>query len=250
MKNASSSKASVFHVAFQLGHVDAVGRKAAHGLVERRRQVADPEHEAGDAGSPDWRLCWLGVRRHDQKARGVVVGVLDVAGQDVEAVDLCGQRRGYGCAVRIGMVGQHARRPGGIADGLRFQTQATHGLATLMDRDGHALDRLQLIQLHAGVGHQLEVDGLEPLTDDFEARRRQQVVHVGHAARDGILHRDHAQLAIVPLDRLERLLERRVWDGFHVGKGRRAGLVAVRTQLPLKSDSTLGHGRLLAWARA
>src|SRR6185369_11245261 len=36
------------HVAFELGHVDAVGGEAAHRLVKRRRHVLDPEHEGGD----------------------------------------------------------------------------------------------------------------------------------------------------------------------------------------------------------
>ena len=39
---------AVHHVAFQLGHVDAVGGKAAEGLVERGGQVAHPENKSGD----------------------------------------------------------------------------------------------------------------------------------------------------------------------------------------------------------
>src|SRR5260221_13407577 len=35
------------HVAFKLGHVDAVGRKPAQRLVEGGGPVADAEHEAG-----------------------------------------------------------------------------------------------------------------------------------------------------------------------------------------------------------
>src|SRR3979409_658547 len=42
---------AVDHVAFELGHVDAVGGKTAHRLVERGGQVADPEHEGGDQRS-------------------------------------------------------------------------------------------------------------------------------------------------------------------------------------------------------
>src|SRR4030088_2354202 len=39
---------AVDHVAFQLRHVDAVGRKSAHRLVERGGQVAYPENKSGD----------------------------------------------------------------------------------------------------------------------------------------------------------------------------------------------------------
>src|ERR1700682_901713 len=38
---------AVDHVAFQLGHVDAVGGKTPHRLVERGRQVAHPENKSG-----------------------------------------------------------------------------------------------------------------------------------------------------------------------------------------------------------
>src|SRR5207237_10746838 len=44
------------HVAFELGHVDAVGGEPAHRLVERRRHVADSEqkgrHRRGAARRP------------------------------------------------------------------------------------------------------------------------------------------------------------------------------------------------------
>src|SRR3984957_15670156 len=36
------------HVAFELGHVDAVGGEAAQRLIERRRHVAHVEDEGGD----------------------------------------------------------------------------------------------------------------------------------------------------------------------------------------------------------
>src|SRR6202790_989871 len=39
---------AVDHVAFELGHVDAVGGKAAHRLVERGGQIAYPEDKGGD----------------------------------------------------------------------------------------------------------------------------------------------------------------------------------------------------------
>src|SRR5436189_832501 len=36
------------HVAFQLAHVDAIGREATESLVQRGRHIAHPEHERGD----------------------------------------------------------------------------------------------------------------------------------------------------------------------------------------------------------
>src|SRR5579872_2021436 len=39
---------AVDHVAFELGHVDAVGGKAAERLVKGCRQIAHPENKSGD----------------------------------------------------------------------------------------------------------------------------------------------------------------------------------------------------------
>jgi hypothetical protein len=68
--------------------------------------------------------------------------------------------------------------------------------AALGKRDRHRGDRAQVFQAGPPVGHQLETDRLEPFADDLQPRGRQQVVHVRDAAGDGVLHRDHAQLAI------------------------------------------------------
>ena len=77
---------TVDHVAFQLGHVDAVGGKAAHRLVERGGQVAHPEDKSGDQ-RPRPLAGPVRFARQHHKARGVVGLVLDVLGQNVEAID-------------------------------------------------------------------------------------------------------------------------------------------------------------------
>src|SRR5271166_5869095 len=41
-------KVALDHVAFELRHIDAVGREAAERLVQRRRNVANPEQKGGD----------------------------------------------------------------------------------------------------------------------------------------------------------------------------------------------------------
>src|SRR5436190_10764543 len=59
------------HIAFELGHVDAVGGESAHGLVKRRRHVLDSEHEGGDDLALVARRPLLLARQHDE-AGGVV----------------------------------------------------------------------------------------------------------------------------------------------------------------------------------
>ena len=68
------------------------------------------------------------------------------------------------------------------------------------------------------------------------AGRRQQVVDVCHAARDRVLDRDHAQLALARLDGLEGLLEGRIRPRLVVGEMLAAGLVAVGAGFALEGD--------------
>src|SRR5262249_9787519 len=74
------------HVAFELGHVDAVGGKSAERLVERGRHVAHPEQERGDDRALVVRRPF-GVAREYDEPRGVVVLVLDVLSEHVEPVN-------------------------------------------------------------------------------------------------------------------------------------------------------------------
>src|SRR5579871_3928127 len=62
---------AVDHVALELGHVDAIGGKAAQRLVERSGQVAHPEDEARDQW-PRVLLRPLLLARQHHEARGVV----------------------------------------------------------------------------------------------------------------------------------------------------------------------------------
>ena len=77
---------AVDHVAFELGHVDAVGGEAAERLVERGGQVAHPENKSGDQRSRSLPGPVSLARQH-HKARGVVGFVLDILGQNIEAID-------------------------------------------------------------------------------------------------------------------------------------------------------------------
>ena len=74
-------KAAVHHVAFELGHVDAVGGETAHRLVKRGRDVADLEDEGGHhPGTAAPRQ--VGFARHHEETGGVVRPVLDMADKD------------------------------------------------------------------------------------------------------------------------------------------------------------------------
>jgi hypothetical protein len=187
------------------------------------------------------RRLGRGLRGHDQEARGVGMLILDVAGEDLQAVDLRRQRRRDRRPRRVGVLAQQPRGAGGVAHRLGLQLQPLHHLAALRQRDRHGGDGLQVFQPNPRVGHQLEVDRLEPFADDLQARGGQEVVHVGDPPRDGVLHRDHAELAAAGLHRFERLLEGGAGDRLQLGKGRGAGLVAVGAQLALEGDASPAH---------
>ena len=63
---------AVQHVALQLGHVHAVGREPAQRLVQRRRHVPHPEHEAWSSGRAEPARGVCGCARHHVEPRGVV----------------------------------------------------------------------------------------------------------------------------------------------------------------------------------
>src|SRR5262249_12391579 len=105
-------EAAAHHVALELRHVDAVGGEAAQCLVKRRRHVPHAKHEGGDDEAAPLRYR-LRLARHDEKARRVVLGVLDVFLKRDEAVDLAGELGrdgGFGGIAALRHLGGGARR--------------------------------------------------------------------------------------------------------------------------------------------
>ena len=160
---------AVDHVAFELGHVDAVGGEAAHRLVERGGQVAHPENKSGDQ-RPRALLGPVRLARQHHEARGVVGLVLDVLGQDIEAVDFGGQPRGDRGAALVAALGDDARAlPAVSAGDDRLDAELADDAAALAERVDVALDGLDVGELGAARRHQLMVDRQEPFADDEQA---------------------------------------------------------------------------------
>ena len=62
---------------------------------------------------------------------------------------------------------------------------------------------------------QIVMHGLEMLTDDKQIMRRQQMVHISHAARDRIIHRDHGQIRIATLYCIKGGFKCSAWQGLY-----------------------------------
>ena len=196
------------HVALELGHVDAVGGEAAQRLVERGRDVAHLEHEGREHRPVAARRPLCRPRQHHE-ARRRVGFVLDVLGEDVEAVDLGGEARGDRGAAAVAALGDLAGGAGGVGGDHALDAELADEVAALAERHDVALDRFDLGEPHALERQQLVADRQEPLGDDVEARDRHQVMDVGDPARHRVLDRDHAEIGLAARHRVERVLEGR-----------------------------------------
>ena len=109
----------------------------------------------------------------DHKARGVVVLVLDVLGEHLEAIDLGGKLRCERAArdvARLGDMPGRPRRVGGDHRLVGMLANEAAALAKCVDMAFHRLDRLQG---RAFRRHQIEMDPQEVLADDVQVRVRQ-----------------------------------------------------------------------------
>ena len=144
-------------------------------------------------------VAHCGVLERIDEARRVVRLVLDVLGEDLEAIDLGGKARRERGAGRIAPFGHLARRARRVAAHMRLQAELADDLAALAERMNVAVDTLLIVPRSAvRHRHQLEVDRQEVLADDVQAGGRQEVVDVGHAAGDRVLDRDHGESGLRP----------------------------------------------------
>ena len=136
------------HVAFKLGHVDAIGSKTAERLIERHRHVAHPENKARYDRSGAKLRPLRDFRQHDETRR-VMRFVLDVGGEHVEAVDVRREARGDRRTAAIAPLRDFPRGPGGIAGDMRGEAMRADNLPALAERMNMAIDRSNLLEFRA-----------------------------------------------------------------------------------------------------
>lgn len=71
----------------------------------------------------------------------------------------------------------------------------------------------------------------------MQARFRQQVMNIRHAAGQSVFDRDHAEIGFAVFNGVERILECRTRQWFHVRKHVAAGHVGVRAEFALKGNA-------------
>ena len=154
-------------ITLQLGHVDPVGGKTAHRLVERRRHVAHPEDETGNyrTRSCGRHICFA---RQRQKARGVVVLILYIGRQDSQPIEIGSQPWSKCSNSWVTGFGNFARGTGGVIGNDGAPAVLAYESATLTKCMGMTAHNFDV--LHAGTWHchQLEVNRHEVFADDVQ----------------------------------------------------------------------------------
>ena len=207
-------KLAVDHVALELGHVHAVGGEAAHRLVERRRQVADAEDEAGQHVATRRRD---GLRRHGEEAGGVVRLVLDVARQHLQPVDVGRQAPSERAEAGSPACATASAEPAVSAPARVSMLVGAQEAAALPEqrRLAHGA-RMSCSRAPADRAGSRGPD--EVLADDVQAGFGQQVVDVGDAAVDRVLDRQHGEVGPALAQRRDGALEAVAGQRFERGK--------------------------------
>ena len=162
--------------------------------------------------------------------------VLDVLGEDVEAVNLRRQLRGDRRATAVAALGDLAGGAGGVGGDHALHAELADVVAALAERHDVAFDRFDLGERTPLERKQLVADRQERLGDDVQAGTRHQVVDVGDPAGHRVLDRDHAEIGLAARHRVERVLEGRARHRVGVGIGLLAGDVGIRSGLALEHD--------------
>ncbi len=228
-------------IAFQLRHVDAVGGKPAHRLVERCGHIAHLEDEAGNDRTV-FRLGVVRFGRHDDEAGCVVCRVFHITFQNFQTINIGGQRR---CQRTAGHVACFGNLAGGACrvgahDGAQFHLgDQFAALAERHDMRLHALQATKGRALHA---HELKTNGEEMLPYNIEPGAWKQMMDVRHPTRDRIFNRDHGKAGFTVFDGGKHFLKGVAGTLHHVGKGFLTGDVRIRTRFALKDDGVLSCG--------
>ncbi len=155
--------------------------------------------------------------RQDDEASRVVLLVLDVLGEDVEAVNVGGNTRGEGGTSPVAPFRDLSRSAGRVAGDVRLEPVLADDATALAERVDVAVDVGDFADLDALQRHELEADRQEVLADDVEAGLRQQVVDVGDAAGERVLDRDHRIAGFTRFHGGDRILERRTRQRLELG---------------------------------
>ncbi len=156
------------HIAFQLGHVDAIRGKTAHRLVQGGGDVAHLKDERGHHAVLASRGA-IRFWRHDKKAGGIGAFVLDMPGQHVQPIDLTRQLRGQRRQLWIAHLRHFARGPGGIRTGDTVNALLCQKITALTQEHCVAHRAFDLAYLRTRQAEQIYMHPHKRLSHDMQA---------------------------------------------------------------------------------
>ena len=244
-KELGGVEARADQIAFQLGHVDAVGGETAQRLEKGGGHVAHAEDEGGDQ-QPRLRVRHDGIGGHDQEARGVVFGILDIGLERDQPVQFPGQFGSDGGLGLVAVGGDLGGGAGGIHMHHRLDAHFLDHVAALVQGMDVAVYMGDVRNLGAGQAQQVVVHPLEVFADDVQAGIRQQVMNVGNPPGHGIFNGDHGQRRLTVADGGEGVLKGPAGQGLHLRAHAAAGQVGIGSGHALEGDgfAGVGHGGL------
>ena len=158
--------------AFEFDEVDVERVESLEYAIERARLVGRSDHERGAVGTGiDARLS-----TDDDKARVVIVRVLDVGLQHLQTVERRATARGDSGDVGAFGVGDHLGRHGGVGVLGGMQAVALDKACTLGNGLAVAVDLAHVLELGAGFDEQVVIDLEAQRPHDMEVELCEQVV--------------------------------------------------------------------------
>ena len=227
--------------ALELDEVDIERVEALEYAIECARLVGRGNHERGAVGAGvDARLA-----ADDDKARVVVVRVLNVGLQHLQAIECCAAARCDGGNIGAPGVGDHFGRHGrvGVLGGV--QVVGLYKASALRDGLTVAVDLAYVRELGAGLDEQVVVDLEAKRAHDVKIELGEQVVDGVDRAGGGVLDGQHAKLAEAVAhsahDALEGLKERNIR---HVEELARGDLTVSALNALASDGGSLREGRV------
>ena len=182
-------------------------------------------------------------RGHHHKP-GVVHGVIvDPLGQNMQPIDLGGPAGADGGGGAVAAFGHLLGRAGGVQGG--HPPPAPVGVQILLALHQPLLvgvDRVDVLQRHAGQGHQAVLHLHLALPHHVVVVLGQQIVDLPDGAGGGILHREHRIVGLPPLQGSKHVGEPGQPPAGHLrAEEAHGGLLAVAPRLPLVDHPGGGH---------
>ena len=232
--------------ALELDEVDVEGVEALEHAVEGARLVCRGDHERGAVGAGiDARLA-----ADDDKARVVVVRVLDVGFQHLQTIERRATARGDGGDVGALGVGDHLGRHGRVEILGGVQVVRLDKVGALRDGLTVAIDLTNILQLGAGLDEQVVVDLEAQRAHNVEVELREQIVDRVDRTRGGVFDGQYAKFAEAVAhrahDTFEGLEER---DIGHVEELARGDLAVGALNALAGDGGRLGEGRVKGCGR-